>query len=309
MVRNVLRDHYEGTAYDLTQGMAAGPFGTPNRMQGDGGAKTGLWERAISMHRTSYSFVCEARPDGQAITWFGLDAPHGSAYLPFLAAATEGAPTSFKSHSGYMSKFDTGVAWWAFNLVNQYTDLNFRLINADVRTRAASIEDDATTEVEKWMQEFSLGKSDSLAALTERSNAFAQKAVDEWWTLAFSLFAKYGRGSITVDETDKGAKSQPPFPEWWLTSPDVGFTSWTRAGPFHGTPANVTAERFQSRVDDLEMQLAAAQQDAPNGALTMALVSDAFLALVVLVLSTLLCCRRQARAVPIEMGVSMINPV
>ena len=27
----ILRDHYEGTAYDLTKGIAAGPYGNPNR--------------------------------------------------------------------------------------------------------------------------------------------------------------------------------------------------------------------------------------------------------------------------------------
>merc|ERR1712178_222562 len=61
MVMDVLRDHYEGTAYDLTQGMAAGPFGSPNRGASAHGTP-GLWERAISMHRTSWSYVLEARP-------------------------------------------------------------------------------------------------------------------------------------------------------------------------------------------------------------------------------------------------------
>ena len=31
MVMDAHRDHYEGTPYDLTKGMAAGPFGNPNR--------------------------------------------------------------------------------------------------------------------------------------------------------------------------------------------------------------------------------------------------------------------------------------
>ena len=55
MVMNTLRDHYEGTKYDLTKGMAAGPHGTPNR--GPIKGVTGQWERAISMFRTAYSYV------------------------------------------------------------------------------------------------------------------------------------------------------------------------------------------------------------------------------------------------------------
>merc|ERR1712003_454074 len=138
---NTLRDHYEGTRYDLTVGMAARPFGTPNRGPKPENATAGVWERAISMHRTSFSWICEAKPNG-GVTWLGYDSPHGTAYLPFFGAASAGAPESFHSHEGYMSKFSTKVAWWAFNLVNQYSDLNFQLINTDVRKKAKQIEDE-----------------------------------------------------------------------------------------------------------------------------------------------------------------------
>merc|ERR1711937_970268 len=112
--------------------MAAGPFGNPNRGPAETGV-SGQWERAISMYRTAWSFVLEARPNKRSITWFGWDAPHGTAYLPFFGAAAEGAPLSYHTHEGCQSKFSTKVAWWAFNIVNQYTDLNFKVINADVR--------------------------------------------------------------------------------------------------------------------------------------------------------------------------------
>jgi dipeptidase len=142
MVMDVLRDHYEGTAYDLTAGMAAGPFGSPNRGPVSPRGTRGLWERAISMHRGSWSYVLEAKPEGRSVSWLGYDSPHGAAYLPFFGSAAEGAPESFHSHEGYMSKFSTKVAWWAFNMVNQYSDLNFKLINKDVRAKAKQIEDE-----------------------------------------------------------------------------------------------------------------------------------------------------------------------
>lgn len=59
---NIQRDHYEGTKYDLTQGIQSGPFGNPNRYDmGTGGGLAmdqisgGMFERAISIMRTTHT--------------------------------------------------------------------------------------------------------------------------------------------------------------------------------------------------------------------------------------------------------------
>lgn len=235
MVLDMYRDHYEGTEFDLTKGMAAGPYGNPNR-----GGKTpltlaGQWERAISMHRTSWSFVLQARPNGKSITWFGWDAPHGTAYLPFYAAATRGAPASYNGpHT--MAKFSTDCAWWAFNLVNQYQDLNFGAINKDVQKKSHQIEAEAQRAVADWEQDAShLSQEAALDLLTKKSNAFAQDSVNQWWGLAWSLIAKYRGYVVTYNSTATGEDAfGQEYPVWWLNSPEVGFTTWTAAGPFHG---------------------------------------------------------------------------
>jgi len=237
MVMNVLRDHYEGTPYDLTAGMAAGPFGSPNRGPVPPRGSKGLWERAISMHRSSWSYLLEAKPAGRSVTWLGYDSPHGTAYLPFFGAAAEDAPESFRSHEGFQSKFSPKVAWWAFNLINQYSDLNFRLINSDVRNHSAVIEEEGRRLVEECVAEADGEKSKEKAAqvLSKCSNKFAEKKVAQWWELAWSLFAKYSRYAITSNETDKGERLQV-YPEWWINSPDVGYSLWQSNGPFHGIP-------------------------------------------------------------------------
>jgi len=239
MVMDAHRDHYEGTPYDLTKGMAAGPYGTPNR----GGLRrsqlSGQFERAISMHRTTWSHIVEAKPHGRGVTWFGYDAPHGTAYLPFFAAATEGAPEAWRSHAGCQSKFSTKVAWWAFQVVNQYADLNFGLINAEVKAKAHEIEAEAQRLVPAWEEE-SLGKLGSeaaeLQALTARSNAFAEAQLAAWWELWRHVVAKFGRYAVTHNETELGGEDYngQAYPAWWLRSPEVGFTSWTVKGPFIG---------------------------------------------------------------------------
>jgi dipeptidase len=232
MVMDTHRDHYEGTPYDLTVGMAAGQGGSPNRGNNPRNV-TGGWERAISMHRTTFSFVTEAKPTGRAITWFGYDAPHGTAYLPFFGAATEGAPAAWHSHDGYQSKFSMKVAWWAFNIINQYSDLNFRVINPEVKTKAHKIEAHAMELVAQWeKQAANLSEDDAMVFLTQRSNDFATATLQEWWDFAGHLWAKFGRYVVTYNETEHGTDALgQAYPEWWLRNPDVGFTTWARDGP------------------------------------------------------------------------------
>jgi len=249
MVSDVLKDHYEGTPYDLTVGMAAGPFGSPNRGPGDKGV-VGQWERAISMYRTTWSFVNEAKPDRLSILWFGLDSPHGTAYLPFYGAATTGGPESYHSHEGTMSKFSTKVAWWSFNLINQYTQLNFGLINKEVKAKAAAVEAKSRAMVQEWEREAALSMEanpdGAMAMLTERSNGWATEVVGHWWEFAWHLVAKYRSFDVTYNDSETGFTAGVyAYPAWWLKSADVGFTTWTNKGPYHGVPDSVAAAAIQ----------------------------------------------------------------
>jgi len=260
MVMDAHRDHYEGTVYDLTVGMAAGPHESPNRWKTPPSAY-GQWERAISMYRTTWSHVVEAKPNGRGVTWFGYDAAHGTAYLPFFGSAADGAPEAWHSHEGYQSKFSMKVAWWAFNLVNQYSDLNFRLINAEVQKKAHSIEAEGTQAVAKWEAEVSAMDEDAAnAELTKRSNAFAEAKLAEWWELAGHIFAKYGRYVVTYNESEIGGEDAAgqAYPMWWLSSPEVGFLTWSPNGPFHGVLDRPTGESLAAESQSTTASAAAA---------------------------------------------------
>ena len=92
------RDHYEGTQFDLTKGLAAGPYGDPNRFDMAAqpaenmtvmDAIQGSYERSISLFRTSYSFVAQARqvPDLLSMFWFSQYAPSSSSYVPLYVSS------------------------------------------------------------------------------------------------------------------------------------------------------------------------------------------------------------------------------
>ena len=71
------RDWYAGTPFDMTQGLAAGAFGSPDRFNGGDAeaAVPGAFERSIALQRTTYTHVLQTRgwlPDAVGgITWWG----------------------------------------------------------------------------------------------------------------------------------------------------------------------------------------------------------------------------------------------
>lgn len=224
----IKRDHLEGTEFDLTKGMAAGPFGNPNRYPTPSSVrpedrKSADWERAISMFRCSYSFVSQARswlpnPIG-GVLWFGEDAPHSTCYIPFYCQITE-VPESFSTGSRII--FDKGFAWWAFNFVSNWADLKYSYMIEDIKTAQKEVEGDffaMQSAVE--IAALDLYKKDPALAvkyLTNYSNDAANRAVNRWWKLADELVAKYDDGYVN-------ALDSVGYPTWWLE--EVGFGDTT----------------------------------------------------------------------------------
>ena len=59
---SLIRDHFEGTPYDMTKGFAAEPFGNPYRWKPlewkiEGDTMTYAWERPITSQQSAFSFV------------------------------------------------------------------------------------------------------------------------------------------------------------------------------------------------------------------------------------------------------------
>ena len=220
----IKRDYYKGTQFDLTEGMAAGPFGNPNRyptptnVKPEG--KENLdWERAISMFRCSYSFISQARswlPDPVGgLLWFGEDAPHSTCYVPLYCGITE-VPKSFSS--GRRDVFDEDSAWWAFNFVSNWADLKFSYMIEDIQEAQDELEGSffaMQPAVENAAHEM-YEKDPALAVkyLTGYSNTSANKAVERWWELAKELIAKYDDGYVN--------DSSVGYPTWWLEEVEFG---------------------------------------------------------------------------------------
>ncbi|CAH0517543.1 unnamed protein product [Peronospora belbahrii] len=231
-IMDLLRDYYAGTQYDMTKGLAAGPFGSPVRWSGSPGGVTGGWERPISMYRTLFAFVLQIRshkgPDALGgVAWYAQGAPHGSVFVPFSCAQNT-VPESYLL--GRQSKFHPQSAWWAFNIVNNWSLLRFNAMSVEIRgnidrlqTAAFALRRKMETEALIESQSVTITDTELVTRLQAQSNEFADLVVAQWWQLAWTLIGKYSDGYMTTGEAPKQQMSIG-YPTWWLKSSE--FASW-----------------------------------------------------------------------------------
>lgn len=228
-ILRICRDNYEGTEFDLTKGLAAGPFGNPTRFEGNAEAVAdkeghlspvkGYFERPLNIYRCLYYHVSQARadlPNGVGgVSWFAPDRAANSITIP-LYAGSDAIPPSLSR--GNVMKFDPSTLWTANNYVANLLALKYNYMYKDLCTVRDKIEADRDTkcvEMEKKAGAlYSKGKkNEARALLNQLSNEQSQIVLNAWWNLAEDLFLKYEDGYINTSEKI----AQPVFyPSWWL---------------------------------------------------------------------------------------------
>jgi len=213
----LFRDHYEGTQFDLTRGVAAGPYGDPHRFLGayDGKPNSftdqhlyGAWERPISVFYQGYTYVNQLRPQApeatRGLVWFGPDVSYTTCFTPFPTKVTD-LPKAYQS--GDPQIFDWAVAWWVFDFVGNWARLNFqRMTRVDILPLQEELEQKGLEKVREW----DAAKIDDITKLCAE---FADRVLRDWRDLAYQLIAKYSDGYINLP--DKGARNVG-YPPTWL---------------------------------------------------------------------------------------------
>ena len=220
-VMALMRDHYEGTPFDMTKGIDAGPFGSPMRSRPmtftlDGQAYS--WERPISTQQTGCSYVANLRsflPDEVGgVLWYGVDDTYTSCYFPLYAGITA-VPPSFAR--GTMRRFSWDSAWWVFNLVANYAQLKYSSMVKDIVKVQQELEGNFIAlqpAVENTALE--MLKRDPAAArrfLTDYSVSAGEQVFARWKDLAETLFTRYNDGYV---QDERGRPQEPGYPEEWL---------------------------------------------------------------------------------------------
>eukprot|EP01040_Poterioochromonas_malhamensis_P010775 gene10773-11744_t len=231
------RDHFEGTPYSTATGLAAGPYGDPNRWDfGQNGNMTvweeveGSFERTISLFRTSYSFVTEPRknvPDVFNRLWFGQYSPDSTTYTPIYVHSNEIAPAFT---SGTMHKYDSKSAWWNFCVVGNYAGRFYTFSMEPVRQLQHRLEAElyqAANLLEKSLTQYlspATPKNDKVIvdALTKFTVEKGEYVSNEWKNLFPFLLTSYRDGyHVTGLQNETIAIKRLFYPRWWLET--VGF--------------------------------------------------------------------------------------
>jgi len=225
-VFELMRDHFEGTDWDMTKGVDAGPYGVPYRwrplnwyvIDENGDSVEYAWERAISTQQTGFTFVSQSRhwlPDPiGGVLWYGLDDTWYTCYTP-LYCGIDAIPHSFTI--GSLQKFSWESAWWVFNFVSNYSYLKYSFMIEDIQKVQSEIEGGYIAlqpAVEKTALE--LYNSDPALMtkyLTDYSVTHAELMVDKWRALGEHLVTKYNDGYVK-DST--GRPQDRGYPESWL---------------------------------------------------------------------------------------------
>ena len=237
----VQRDHYEGTDFDQTVGLLAGPYGSPERFDGarankdrPGGrpdddrdlapaSRKGNFERSISIHRTATNSITQSRPhlpdEVGALLWWGVYAPAAATYAPLYVAVSD-VPQSYTR--GTLHKFDDRAAWWAFAAVGNYVSRFYKFMIPLVQEAQASIEARAFQEIVKTeaaaVEALKKGETkEALETLSAFSHAHAARILDAWHALFATLMTRFHDGydfdvTLPIPKVTAGLF----YPGWWL---------------------------------------------------------------------------------------------
>ena len=224
-VMELMRDHFEGTEFDMSKDVGAGPYKLPYRwrpMTWKVDGQDYLHERAISTQQTGFSFVGQSRswlPDAiGGVLWFGVDDTYTTVYVPISCAVKE-APKAFAEGTGTFSEFNWDSAFWTFNFVSNYTYTYTRWSDMIVDVQKVQREFEGNflaDQAEVDRAALDLYKQNPALArdyLTQYAAKNTEKLMVRWKKLGEFLIWKYLDGNV---RSEKGEVTHPKAPEDWL---------------------------------------------------------------------------------------------
>ena len=227
-LQNMMRDHFEGTPFDMTKDAGATTaYGVPYRwrpMDFEVDGVTYSQERAIATQQTGWVYAAQMRSwmpnEVGGCFWFGVDDANTAVFVPMYCCITE-VPESYRQGKADMYTLDWDCAFWVNNWVANQAYSRYSQMIGDIRKVQGAIEDNfAKQQSVVEAQATSLLATDRDAAirfLTNYSVNAGQDATARYKKLGEYLFVKYLDGNIKKEKdgkvlrNDHGTPASPTF--------------------------------------------------------------------------------------------------
>lgn len=196
-----MRDHYEGTPFDLGNDLGQGVWEMPYRptplsFKVDG--KAYFNERPVSTQQTAFSYVSQMRSwlprQIGGVLWFGNDDGNMVAYTPIYCGNTV-QPECYNTPGADAVTFSDKNAFWVCNWVSNMVYPRYSQMFPSLKEVRDSLDNSYIAnqgEIEKQALKL-YGESEQKAVdyLTNYSNTQAQQMLARWKELAIYLIVKY----------------------------------------------------------------------------------------------------------------------
>ena len=219
-LKDCMRDQYEGTPLDITQGPDAGPWNSKLRYGSLGFQLDSVqywFERPIATQQTAWSFVAQMRGYEAAkaggILWFGVDDAASTIYVPMYSTINE-MPECFKEGNGDMYNYSPTSAWWTYNIVANWAYTKYSAMMPDIKKVQSAWEDKFNSQVEAIdAQVANMDAAQAAAFLTKYSVSQAQESTAAWKELGIYLFVKYLDGQERKEKDGQFLRNAYGSPE------------------------------------------------------------------------------------------------
>ncbi len=221
-VMELMRDHFEGTEFDLTKDIGAGPYSCPYRwrpLTWKVDETTYINERATSTQQTGFSFVAQMRswlPDPiGGVFWFGVDDTYSTVYVP-MYCGINAVPRSYEQGNGSLYDFTWDSAFWVFNWVANFAYSRYSDMIKDIQMVQREMEGNFLLnqpEIEKAALDlYKRAPQLAIGYLTDYSVNQGNMVVERWRKLGEFLLVKYLDGNV---KTPDKKVTHPGYPESW----------------------------------------------------------------------------------------------
>jgi dipeptidase len=215
-VKEMMRDHYEGTELDWRYDAGAGAFESAYRwapLEWEVDSVKYCNERPIATQQTGFTFVAQMRSwlpnEVGGVLWFGTDDAAHTVYVPMYCSITR-IPECYRKGNGDLYTFSWSSSFWIHNWVANMVYNKYNYLHEEVRKVQEEIETRFVKQqlhIEQRMAAMD-DMSSRIFALTGFSEIQAKYAFERWKKLGEFLMIKYMDGVVRTEKDGQFTRNE-----------------------------------------------------------------------------------------------------